>query len=138
MKQIVQTASAPAPKGPYSQGVVVTTPQLFIAAQGPFDPATGAVVGKTFAEQAERVFANIQAIVEAAGATMADVVKVTVYLSDAANFAEMNTIYQQFFPEPYPVRTPVLAPVYLAMIMADAVVALPNLTGLPKSRQRLF
>ena len=125
MKQIVQTAAAPQPKGAYSQGVIVTGPRLYIAAQGPFDPATGTVVGKTFAEQAKRVFANIQAVVEAAGATMADVVKVTVYLEDAAYFTEMNSIYQQFFPEPYPARTPVIAPVYLAMIMADAVVALP-------------
>ncbi|MCA9926918.1 MAG: Rid family detoxifying hydrolase [Anaerolineales bacterium] len=126
MKQIVQTPYAPAPKGAYSQGVITAAPQLYIAAQGPFDPATGAVVGTTFQAQAERVFTNIQAIVTAAGATMADVVKVTVYLADAAYFAEMNAIYQRFFPEPYPARTPVLAPVYLALIMADAVVALPE------------
>ncbi|MBZ0278177.1 MAG: Rid family detoxifying hydrolase [Anaerolineae bacterium] len=126
MKRIIQTGRAPLPKGPYSQGVVVTSPQLYIAAQGPFDPETGAVVGETFREQAERVFANIQAIVEAAGASMTDVVKVTVYLTDPANFAEMNAIYEHFFPAPYPARTPVLAPVYLAQIMADAVVALPE------------
>ncbi|MCB9455847.1 MAG: hypothetical protein H6671_07675 [Anaerolineaceae bacterium] len=126
MKRIIQTDRAPAPKGAYSQGVIVSSPQLYIAAQGPFDPATGAVAGESFREQAERVFANIQAIVEAAGASMADVVKVTVYLADGANFAEMNEIYQRFFPAPYPARTPVLAPVYLAHIMADAVVALPE------------
>lgn len=126
MKQPVQTDKAPLPKGAYSQGMLVTGTQLYIAAQGPFDPETGEVVGDTFAEQAARVFANIQAITEAAGGTMADVVKVTVYLADAAHFGEMNTIYQQFFPQPYPARTPVLAPVYLAMVMADAVVALPN------------
>ena len=56
---------------------------------------------------------------------MADVVKVTVYLSHTSYLAEMNTIYQEYFPSPYPARTPVLAPVYLALIMADAVVALP-------------
>ena len=123
----IQTDRAPVPKGPYSQGVIVSAPQLYIAAQGPFDPVTGAVDGETFSAQAERVFANIQAIVEAAGASMADVVKVTVYLADAANFAEMNEIYKRFFPAPYPARTPVLGPVYLAQIMADAVVALPEL-----------
>lgn len=126
MKRLVQTDKAPSPKGAYSQGIMVTGPQLYVAAQGPFDPQTGAIMGTTFREQAEQVFANIQAVVEAAGATMADVVKVTVYLADAAHFAEMNAIYQEFFPEPYPVRTPVLAPVYLAMIMADAIVALPE------------
>ncbi|MCB9452331.1 MAG: deaminase [Anaerolineaceae bacterium] len=126
MKRLVQTEHAPTPKGPYAQGVIVTSPQLYIAAQGPFDPATGAVVSETFHEQAERVFANIQAIVEAAGASMADVVKVTVYLADAANFAEMNMIYERFFPAPYPARTPVLGPVLSAQIMADAIVALPE------------
>ncbi|MBK8034806.1 MAG: hypothetical protein IPK17_35950 [Chloroflexi bacterium] len=122
----IQTDRAPIPKGPYSQGVIAIAPQLYVAAQGPFDPVTGAVVGVTFREQAERVFANIQAIVEAAGASMADVVKVTIYLADAANFAEMNEIYQSFFPAPFPARTPVLGSVYLAQIMADAVVALPQ------------
>jgi len=120
----IQTDRAPLPKGPYSQGVIAIAPQLYIAAQGPFDPVTGAVVGTTFSEQPERVFANIQAIEEAAGASMAEVVKVTVYLADAANFAEMNEIYRRFFPAPFPARTPVLGPVYLAQIMADAVVAL--------------
>ena len=126
MKSQVRTEHAPAPKGAYSQGIIAVTHPLYVAAQGPFDPGTGRVVSNEFGLQAEQVFRNIRAIVEAAGATMADVVKVTVYLDDPENFAEMNEVFARHFPEPYPARTPVITPVYLAHIMADAVVALPR------------
>lgn len=126
MKQSIHADQAPAPKGPYSQGIVASGRLLFVAAQGAFDPATGQVVGDTFEEQAARVFANIQAIVEAAGGTMADVVKVTIYLTDWQYFGALNEVYPRFFSEPYPARTPVQTKVPFGLIMADAVAVLPD------------
>jgi len=99
---------------------------LFVAMQGSLDPASGEAVGGTFDEQAYQVFSNIQAIVEAAGASLADVVKVTVYLADWQDFAAMNAIYSTFFPEPYPARTPILSVPPGALITAEAVAVLPN------------
>ena len=126
MKEIVQTAKGAAPKGPYSQGVIARCPTLYVAAQGPSDPETGSAVGATFAEQADQVFRNIQAIVEAAGATMADVVKVTVMMDDWANFGTLNELYVRHFPPPYPARTTLVTTLRGVLCMADAVVALPD------------
>jgi len=126
MKQAIQTDKDAPPIGPYSQGVVAMSPQLYISARGPLDPISGKLVDGTLTEQAERTFANIQAVVEAAGATMADVVKVTVYLADWKYFSEMNEVYARFFPEPYPARTPVQAPPMGGLIMADAIVTMPE------------
>ena len=121
MKTPIKTDKAPLPKGPYSQGVMGEGRLLFIAMQGPFDPTSGEVAGETFEAQARQVFANIQAIVEAAGAAMADVVKVTVFLADWQYFPALNELYPTFFPEPYPVRTPILGVPPGVLITAEAV-----------------
>lgn len=126
MKRAIHTDRGAAPKGPYSQGIVASGQLLYVAAQGPIDPTTGKVVGDTFEEQAACTFENVKSIVEAAGATMADVIKVTVYLSDWQHFATLNTVYRRFFPEPYPARTPVQSNLPMGLIMVDAVVALPD------------
>ncbi len=126
MKQAIYTDKGAAPKGPYSQGIIASGPMLYVAAQGPIDPATGEVVGDTFEEQAARTFENIGTIVEAAGGTMADVVKVTVYLSDWKYFDALNAVYRRFLSEPYPARTPVQMKLPMGLIMADAVAALPD------------
>lgn len=105
-KQQIGTASAPAPAGPYSQGLRVGD-FVFIAGQGPTDPATGQRAGESIEEQTVRVLENIKAILEAAGASMADVVKSTVHLSDLANFGAFNQVYATYFPDPKPVRTTV-------------------------------
>ncbi len=125
MKKVISTPKAPAPKGAYSQGVVAVSPQLYVSAQGPIDPETGAVVGETFAEQLECALLNVQAVVEASGAALVDVVKVTVFLADWSYFPEMNEIYGRFFPQPYPARTPVKMDIPMGLVMVDAVVALP-------------
>jgi len=104
-KRPVSTDRAPKPVGPYSQAMVAGN-TIYVAGQGPFDPKTGNMPS-TFDEQAVQVFANIKAIVEGAGATLADVVKVNVYLADLANFAKMNEVYKRFFGEPYPARATV-------------------------------
>ncbi len=101
----VSTDRAPKPVGPYSQAIVAGT-AIYVAGQGPFDPKTGKMA-VTFDEQAVQVFENIKAIVEAAGATLGDVVKVNVYIADLANFARMNEIYKRYFIEDYPARATV-------------------------------
>jgi 2-iminobutanoate/2-iminopropanoate deaminase len=119
---VVRTDKAPLPKGPYSQGRRAGG-LLFVAGQGPFD-AKGNMVGTTIAEQTRATLANVKAIVEAAGASLSDVVKVNVYLTDLAHFAAMNEVYASFFPEPYPVRTTVQAGLLGFLVEIDAVAEL--------------
>jgi len=101
-KRKVSTEKAPKPAGPYSQAIVAGN-TIYVAGQGPFDPKTGAMAA-SFEEQTVQVLENIKAIVEAAGATLGDVVKVNVYLADLANFAKMNEVYKRYFVEDYPAR----------------------------------
>jgi 2-iminobutanoate/2-iminopropanoate deaminase len=124
---VVRTPHAPAPKGPYSQGRIGGG-LLFVAGQAPFD-AKGNMVGTNIAEQTLATLENVKAIVEAAGATLADVVKVNVYLTDLSNFGAMNEIYASFFPQPYPARTTVQAGLLGFLVEIDAVVALPSARG---------
>jgi 2-iminobutanoate/2-iminopropanoate deaminase len=104
-KRRVSTDLAPKPVGPYSQAMVAGN-TIYVAGQGPFDPKTGKMAA-TFEEQAVQVFENIKAIVVAGGATLADVVKVNVYLADLANFSKMNEVYKRYFTEDYPARATV-------------------------------
>lgn len=112
-KKKVSTDRAPKPVGPYSQAIVAGT-TIYVAGQGPFDPKTGKMAA-TFDEQVVQVFENIKAIVEGAGATLADVVKVNVYLADLANFAKMNDVYKRYFVEDYPARATVGTQLLLGM-----------------------
>jgi reactive intermediate/imine deaminase len=104
-KRKVSTDRAPKPVGPYSQAIVAGN-TIYVAGQGPFDPKSGKMPD-SFEAQAVQVFENIKAIVEGGGATLADVVKVNVYLADLANFAKMNEIYRRYFTEDYPARATV-------------------------------
>jgi 2-iminobutanoate/2-iminopropanoate deaminase len=112
-KRKVLTDRAPKPVGPYSQAIVAGN-TIYVAGQGPFDPKTGKMPA-TFDEQADQVFENVKAIVEGAGATLADVVKVNVYLADLANFAKMNEVYKRYFVEDYPARATVGSQLLLGM-----------------------
>lgn len=105
MKQEIRTSKAPAPVGPYSQGLRVGN-RVYVAGQGPLNPETGKVP-ESIAEQTRQVLKNIENILQEAGATMDDVVKVTAHLQDLNDFDEYNAVYRQFFKEPYPVRTTV-------------------------------
>ena len=102
-KQIVQTANAPAAIGPYSQAVAANG-TVYVSGQLPIDPATGAFAGPDIASQTEQSLKNIQAILAAAGLTMANVVKTTVLLDDIGDFGAMNEVYGAYFAEPYPAR----------------------------------
>ena len=99
----VSTVSAPAAIGPYSQAVECNG-VVFVSGQLPVDPMTGEMPD-TPAEQARRAFENVRAIVESSGCTMADCVKVTIYLTDLSAFAQVNEVYKEFFAEPYPARS---------------------------------
>ena len=102
----VETASAPAAIGPYSQGMTVGD-LVFTAGQIPLDPATMEIVGTSIEEQTERVMQSLQAILEAAGASLASVVKTTVYLADMGEFVPMNEVYAKWFGDHKPARATV-------------------------------
>lgn len=105
-KQIVSTDAAPAAIGPYSQAVRVGN-TLWVSGQIPLDPRTKELVQGDFEAETRQVFDNLKAIVVAAGATLDDVVKANVYLTDLAHFALVNTIMSDYFREPYPARAAV-------------------------------
>jgi len=103
-REIVRTERAPAAVGAYSQGVAAGG-FLFTAMQIPLDPETGALVGvDDVGAQAGRVLENLWAILEAAGSALEQVVKVTVYLQDIADFAVVNAVYAGYFPQSPPAR----------------------------------
>uniref|UniRef100_A0A7C2V903 RidA family protein n=1 Tax=Ignisphaera aggregans TaxID=334771 RepID=A0A7C2V903_9CREN len=106
VKEIVFTDKAPKPIGPYSQAVKVGG-WLYISGQIPLDPSTGEVVEGGVESQTRRVLENIKAILEAAGYTINDVVKVTVYLVDLNDFQAFNKVYSEYFSNHYPARTTV-------------------------------
>ncbi|MFQ5736487.1 MAG: RidA family protein [Thermodesulfobacteriota bacterium] len=106
MKEEVRTQRAPEAIGPYSQAVSIGR-YVFLSGQIPIDPATGEVETGPVGDQARRVLRNLQAVVEEAGATMNDVVKTTVYLTDLMLFADVNEVYTEFFSKPYPARATV-------------------------------
>ncbi|MGB3571677.1 MAG: Rid family detoxifying hydrolase, partial [Phormidesmis sp.] len=93
MRKIIQTDQAPAPVGPYNQGVVATGAMLFVAGQIPLDASTGKLVGDNVAEQTEKSIQNLTAVVKAAGSDLSQVVKTSVFLKDMNDFAEMNAVY---------------------------------------------
>jgi 2-iminobutanoate/2-iminopropanoate deaminase len=108
MRKAVTTSDAPAAIGPYSQAVVAGG-FLFASGQIPLDPATGALVSGTIAEETRRVFENLRAILTEAGAGFEHVMKTTVYLTDMADFAAMNEVYATYFSAPAPARATVQA-----------------------------
>jgi len=107
-KQAVTTNKAAAPKAPYSQGIVYGD-MLFVSGAGPIDPTTQKFISGTIEEEAEVTLKNIKGIVEAAGFSMEDLLKVTVFLADINNFARFNEVYKKYVPEPYPARSAIEA-----------------------------
>ena len=118
MKTIIRTEKAPAPIGPYNQGIAVKGELLFTAGQIALDPVTGQMVGTTIAEQTEQICKNLRAILVAAYTDFARVVKTTVFLKDMNDFAAMNEIYTKYFSESSPARSAV----QVARLPKDALV----------------
>jgi reactive intermediate/imine deaminase len=102
-REIIHTEQAPAAVGPYSQAVRHGD-LVFLSGQVGLDPATGALVEGGVEAQARQVFRNLQAVCEAADGSLDDLVKVTIFLTDMANFAAVNQIMADAFSEPYPAR----------------------------------
>jgi len=105
-REAVKVAGAPAAIGPYSQGVRAGG-FLFCSGQLPLDPSTGVLANGGIEAQTERVLKNLEAVLNAGGATLRSVVKTTVYLVDMADFPAMNLVYGRFFPEDPPARATV-------------------------------
>ena len=116
----IRTDKAPLPAGPYSQGIRVGD-FVYVAGQGPGDPVTRKNAGETIEEQTARTLENVKAILEAAGASMGDVVKTTVHLSDLGLFSRFNKVYETYFPDPKPVRTTVGSQLMGILVEIDAV-----------------
>jgi 2-iminobutanoate/2-iminopropanoate deaminase len=105
-KQTIQTTNAPAAIGPYSQAVRAGD-LLFVSGQIPLDPKTGELVRGGIAEETKKVLDNLKAIIEAAGGSLGDVVKTTIFLKDMGSFAAVNEVYGTYFPQPFPARATV-------------------------------
>lgn len=106
MKKPIQTSKAPSAIGPYSQGIVVGD-LLFASGQIPLDPQTGNLVSGSIEAEAHQVLKNLTAILGAAGATSADVVRTTIFLTDLGNFSKVNEVYGTYFTQPFPARVTV-------------------------------
>ncbi len=102
-KTPIHTDSAPAAIGTYSQAIQSGS-FVFLSGQIPLDPLTMEIVDGDFEARARRVFANLKAVTEAAGGTLEQIVKCTIYLTDLDNFATVNSVMAEFFEEPYPAR----------------------------------
>jgi 2-iminobutanoate/2-iminopropanoate deaminase len=106
MKKVINTNQAPAAIGPYSQAIKVGN-LVYTSGQIPIDPATGNFVEGGIKEQTRQSLTNIKAILEETGLSMNNVIKTTVFLADMNDFADMNSVYAEFFSEPYPTRSAV-------------------------------
>ena len=126
-REPVQASNAPAAIGPYVHAVRAGG-LLFCSGQIPLDPRTGDLVGGSAGEQAGRCLENLAAVCDAAGTTLGDAVKLTVYLTDMRTFPEVNDVYGSFFESDPPARVAigVSALPRGAMVEIDAVVALPD------------
>ncbi len=129
-REVISTAKAPQAIGPYSQAVKAGN-MVFVSGQIPLDPATGQPVAGGIEEQTRRVLLNLQAILEAAGLGLKDVVRTTVFLADLADFPKMNQVYAEFFGDDPPARTTVQAAALPrgALIEIDAIAVAERATG---------
>ena len=105
-KEIISTKNAPQAIGPYSQAVKAGN-LMFISGQIPLDPKTGDLVSQSIEDQAKQVLENVKSICEAAGCSLDDIVKISIFLTDLSNFAVVNDMMKEYFSEPYPARATV-------------------------------
>jgi len=126
MKTPISTDSAPAAIGTYSQAVRVDE-MVYFSGQIPLDPRTMELVGQDPAMQIDRVFRNLAAVAEAAGGSLKDVVRLSVYLTDLGHFAMVNEIMAKYFAEPYPAR----AAIGVAALPRGALVEMDAIAHIP-------
>lgn len=105
-KEIIHTDAAPAAVGPYSQAVVATGGRtVYLSGQIGLEPATGELVSENFEGQVRQAFANLQAVIEAAGGSLDSIVKLNLFLTDLSKFGSVNAIMADIIPQPYPARS---------------------------------
>lgn len=105
-KKIIHTDAAPAAVGPYSQAVVAPAGRtVYLSGQIGLEPNTGELVSENFDAQVRQAFANMQAVIEAAGGRLEDIVKLTLFLTDLGKFASANGIMAELIPQPFPARS---------------------------------
>ena len=119
MRRTVMAESGPAPAGPYSHAVVANG-FVYLSGQGPVDPESG-TMPDGFADQVRQTLKNVQTILEAAGSSIDDVVKVNAYVTDLTRFAEINEVYKEFFEDDPPARTTVAAALLGMLVEVDCV-----------------
>ncbi len=126
-KSVIQTNNAPAAIGTYSQAVKAGN-TVYLSGQIPLDPTTMTMISDDFEAQAEQVFKNVKAVVEAAGGSMSNLVKVNIFLTDLGQFAKVNEIMAKYFEQPYPARAAVQVSALPkeAQIEIDGVLVLPE------------
>ena len=122
MKALISSDKVPAPPGPYSPGLTVGE-WIFLSGQGGFDPRTGKMISDDIAEQTAQTFRNIEVLLEAAGASLDNVVSCLVHLTDLSQFPAFNAIYEKKFTGIKPVRTTVRADLVAGMLVEITVVA---------------
>ena len=122
MRKTVTAERGPAPAGPYSHAVVANG-FVFISGQGPVNPETG-TMPDAFADQVRQTLRNVQTILEAAGSSLDDVVKVNAYVTDFTRFAEFNDVYKEFFRDDPPARTTVATALLGILVEADCIAAI--------------
>lgn len=122
-KSDIKTDNAPGAVGPYSQAIVANG-MVFTAGQTGTDPATKKLVDGGIEAQTRQVLNNVKAVLDAAGVSLGNVVKTTVFLADMNDFAAMNAVYSEFFPQPYPARSTV----QVARLPGDALVEIETIS----------
>ncbi|HLU79578.1 MAG TPA: Rid family detoxifying hydrolase [Burkholderiaceae bacterium] len=105
-KEIIHTDAAPAAVGPYSQATAVSGGRtVYLSGQIGLEPGTGELVSENFEGQVRQAFANLKAVIEAAGGTLDDIVKLTLFLTDLSKFGSVNAIMADLIPQPFPARS---------------------------------
>jgi 2-iminobutanoate/2-iminopropanoate deaminase len=136
-KYVIQTTKGAAPQGAYSQGWRAGD-FIFVTGTGPVDANTGKLSGASIEEQTELVISNMESVLAADGASLSDVIKVTVHLSDPALFGRYNAVYARRFSRPYPVRTTVgsdLSSLLGMLIETDCIAYVPQKKSSARKRK---
>ena len=127
MRKLITSKKGAPPKGVYSPALAASGSMLFVSGQGPVDPQSGEFRFGTFEEQAKLTFDNVTTLLEAGGCSWANVVKVSVFLSDLGNFGQMNEVYRTYLTEPYPTRTTVQVGLPPGMMIeVDCIAIIPE------------
>ena len=127
MKRAVSTDQSPRPSGSYSQAIVAGE-MVFVAGQGPLDPATS-LRPEGITAQTHQTIRNIRSILHAAGCTLDDVVKVTTHLADVDDFQAYDDVYREYFRDPLPVRTTVGSSLIEGLVEIDVIAVRPDGAG---------